>query len=139
MLNINYGRNKELMDKCRRLEEYSNFINRVRSHAAHTKDLSTAVNLAIDECIQKGILKDILSQQRAEVHDMVLTTFDKELYEKGLKQDAYMDGVEDGKNQHLKELIQKKLARGKSIEVIADELEESIDTIQNLITQISES
>lgn len=84
------------------------------------------------------------------VLSMILTTFNQELYENGLKKDAYMDGVEagisegkaigmaEGLNQQLLNLIQKKLAKGKSIEAIADELEESVDTIQDLISQLSD-
>lgn len=146
MLNINYGRNKELMEKCHRLEEYSIFVDRVRHHTANRNDLSSAIHAAIDECIQKDILKDILTQSKAEVHDMVLTTFNRELYENELKEDAYMEGlaegkiagiaegkaagIVEGKHQQLDELIQKKLAKGKSIETIADELEESVEFIK---------
>ncbi len=87
---------------------------------------------------------------------MILTTFDKELYENGLKEDAYKEGFNEGQSvgfndgfndgfnngeasgsqKKLTELIQKKLAKGKSIEKIAEELEETPDTIQIIISQI---
>ena len=38
---------------------------------------------------------DILSKQRSEVYDMLLTEFDEERYERTLRQDAYEDGRED--------------------------------------------
>lgn len=140
MLNINYGRNKELLDKCRRLKDYSIFVDCVRSFSLQTKDLSLAINQAIDKCILEDVLKDILMQQRAEVHDVVLTTFNKELYESDLKKDAYMDGkaegIAEGLNQQLINLIQKKLSKGKSIETIADELEETPDVIEKFISQM---
>ena len=63
---------------------------------------------------------------------MVLYSFDKELYEKDLKQIAY----EEGEQNKLLELVQKKLNKGKSVEVIAEELEESIHNIQDIITKI---
>ena len=36
---------------------------------------------AIDESIEEGILVDILKEQKAEVVELVLTTFYQELYE----------------------------------------------------------
>lgn len=133
MLNINYGRNRELMEKCRRLEEYAIFIDRVRI-LVYTKNysLEEAINTAIDKCISENILKDILIKQRSEVLGVLLTTFNKELYEQGLKDDAY----NAGKNSKLLELIQKKLTKGKSVETIAEELEETPETIQELISRL---
>ena len=66
MLNINYGQNRELMEKCRRLEEYAFFVATVRKYAADKElTLTKAITLAIDECIEKGILSDILTEQCA--------------------------------------------------------------------------
>ncbi len=49
------------------------------------------------------------------------------------------DFVEErGVNKKLQELINKKLQKGQSIEVIADALEESVETIQNLINEMEE-
>ena len=44
-------------------------------------------------------------------------------------------GREQGKVQTLKDMALKKLAKGKSIPQIAEECEESIETIQFLITE----
>lgn len=98
MLNINYGRNHELMQKCRRLEEYAIFVSTVREHAAKDpKNLSKAIERAVDECIEEGILVDILTSQKAEVLELALTTFDRELYEQGLREEGELRGIELGK------------------------------------------
>ncbi len=47
-------------------------------------------------------------------------------------------GMEKGENKHLIELICKKLAKGKSVEVIADEVEESADRVQEICNVIGE-
>ena len=44
-----------------------------------------------------------------------------------------MVGMEEGRIELLKQLIQRKLSKGKSIDEIAEELEESVTVIQNLI------
>jgi hypothetical protein len=106
MLNINYGHNRELMQKCRRLEEYALFVSKVREHATNTpKNLSEAIERAVDECIEEGILADILSSQKAEVLELALTTFDRELYEQGLREEGELIGVARGEGKKLLESV----------------------------------
>ena len=123
------------------MEEYALFIATVRKYAADEKlTLGDAITLAIDECIEKGILLDILTEERAEVFMYILESFDKELYERDLKADAYEDGVRagirEGENNKLVSQIKIKLEKGKNVEQIADELEESVENIQNLVLQL---
>ena len=140
LLNINYGRNHELMEKCRRLEEYAIFVATVREHKKEDVSLLDAITMAIDECIEKGIRVDILTTQRNEVLEVVLTTFNKELYEKNLKQDAYEDGKQEGisigEYNKLKELVIKKFQKGQSAEKIAEDLEESLEVIERIISEL---
>ena len=142
LLNINYGRNRKLMEKCRRLEEYSIFVATVRKHKKENVSLVDAITRAIDECIEKGILVDILTKQRSEVLEVLLTTFNQELYEKNLKQDAYEDGILQGismgEYNKLKELVFKKLQKGQSIEEIANVLEENVEVIEKIINETVE-
>ena len=94
-ININYGYNQKLLDTCKRLHDYSYFINEIRANITEGLILSEAISQAMDTCIRKEILVDILSKQRSEVYDMLLTEFDEERYERTLRQDAYEDGRED--------------------------------------------
>lgn len=103
LLNINYGRNREIMEKCRRLEEYAIFVAKVRFYRAKGESQRQAIDHAIEECINGGVLVDILTKQRSEVMEVVLSTFNKELYEKNLKADAYEEGMIEGGRLKLKE------------------------------------
>lgn len=133
MLNINYGHNKELMEKCRKLEEYAIFVAKLREYAKeYPNRLDMAITKAIDDCIAEGILKDFLTKSKSEVLEMVLYSFDKELYEKDLKQIAY----EDGERNKLISIVRKKLAKGQSAEQIAEALEENVGTIQDIIAEL---
>ena len=93
MLNINYGHNKALLEKCRRLEEYSLFVTTVRGHLKQGLELKTAVSTAVDECINRNILEDILTEQKSEVIQMVLETFNKEAYEKDIREEGREEGI----------------------------------------------
>ena len=82
MLNINYGHNKELMEKCQRLREYAVFVETVRQELSTGTDFDQSVANAVDICINGNILKDILTDQKAEVIQMILETYDEELHNK---------------------------------------------------------
>ena len=57
----------------------------------------------------------------------------------GIEERALEAGRKEGKKELLRQQIEKKLAKGKSIEVIADELEEEVASIQQIIDEIKES
>ena len=77
VLNINYGKNKKLMESCRSLMEYSYFVQKVKDYSQkHERDI--AIELAVDECVKENILKEILIKNRSEVVDMLLTEYDEE-------------------------------------------------------------
>lgn len=62
--NINKGRNAKLLEKCPVLNEYMIFVDYVREfHAAEGYDnLETAINQAINKCIEENVLKELLKQ-----------------------------------------------------------------------------
>ena len=59
-----------------------------------------------------------------------------EKYEQGLEE-GLTKGIEQGYDERLYDLIRKKLEKGKSISQIADECEESEDTIRKIISEES--
>lgn len=65
-LNINVGHNKKLMEECRTLREYAQYVDKVRRYS-NEMELNTAVERAVRESIQEGILKEFLQNNRAEV------------------------------------------------------------------------
>ncbi len=133
MLNINYGHNKELMEKSQRLKEYAIFVDKLRKCAKEFPNrLEIAIAKTIDECIAENVLKDFLMEKKSEVLEMLDDLFDKELYENDLKQTAF----EKGEQNKLISQVQKKLAKGKSVEEIAEALEESVETIKSIIDVI---
>ena len=55
--------------------------------------------------------------------------------EEGIKE-GIEKGIEKGEKEKLKRQVSKKLAKGKSVETIAEELEDNIDTIWKIIIEI---
>ena len=94
-LNINEGHNKELMEQCQTLKEYAQYVHCVRKYAKEL-ELSEAIEHAVDECIQKGILSEFLRANKAEVISMSIFEYDKEEEERKLRKAEYEAGVADG-------------------------------------------
>ncbi len=94
--NINYGHNKDLMKRCRTLEEYSIFISRISDYIKEDVPLTDAIDTAVQDCIRDHILRDFLLKHRAEVVGMLLEEFDMEEYIRMERRDSYADGLEDG-------------------------------------------
>lgn len=103
-INLNKGFNKELLDKCRPLRDYTTFVNKVKELAVST-DFEQAIDNAVDYCIDNDVLKDYLIQNRAEVKDMCLTEFNEKVYEESIRS----EGFEQGVLQNLISLVKKGL------------------------------
>lgn len=154
MFNINRGHNQDLMEKCRRLWEYSEFIAEVNDNLAKGYSLKRAITTAMSNCIERGVLTDILLVNKAEVMGMLLTEYDEKKHMKAIRKEGYEDGLEDGiqkgieqgmeqgiekgLEQKLEELILKKLAKGKSIELIAEELEEDLEIVREIVKKFED-
>ena len=156
VLNVNEGHNQELMEHCQTLKEYAQYVAKVRKYTSLGElSLEEAVECAVEECIKEGILAEFLIQNRAEVISMSIFEYNKDEEEKKLRkaefeagreagieegrmagiEEGRMAGLEEGRMELLKQQIQRKLSKGKSIDEIAEELEESVTVIQNLISE----
>ena len=165
ILNVNDGHSSDLMEHCRTLKEYAQYVARVRKYAAKQDvSLEEAVTRAVDECIEEGILAEFLLKNKTEVIKVSIYEYDKEFEEKKLRKAEYeagrqdgieigrqdgleigrqdgieigrQDGIEIGKRILLEKIIKKKLKKGKSTEQIADELEEDINIIQKVVEKL---
>lgn len=103
MLNINLGRNQELMERCRTLKEYAQFVDRVRRMIAETGALESAVDCAVEDCIRDGILENFLSSHRAEVLDVILTDYNEQEYIAMEREEAWDEGRAEGLTEGLSE------------------------------------
>ena len=103
MLNINFGKNQELLERCRVLKEYAIFIDRCKSYIKTYASVAEAINKAVDECISENVLKEFLIAHRGEVLEVLLTEFDEEKYTKAIKQEGYETGFSEGRETGFSE------------------------------------
>ena len=100
-LNINQGYNEELMERCRTLREYSEFVARIRRYAAGETAIEEAVDRAVTECIAEGILADFLRSQRAEVVAVSIFEYNEEEELKKFGRAEYRSGEIKGKAESV--------------------------------------
>ena len=97
--NINFGKNKELLERCRVLKEYMIFVDYVRKYHEEQgyDELEKAINKAIDRCIEEGVLANFLMENRAEVVKVTQLdyTFDRQITLE--RKDAREEGKKEGK------------------------------------------
>lgn len=150
--NINFGKNVELLDKCPFLKEYMTFVDYVRMFYREYdyENLERAIDRAIDRCIQEEILKDFFLGRRAEVLKMMQLdyTFDRQItleredarleghaegHAEGIAEgraEGIAEGRAEGEMRKLIKQVCRKLAKGKTLETIAEELEETADGLK---------
>ena len=112
MLNINRGHNLEIMEKCRRLWEYSEFIAEVNDNLAKGYSLKRAITTAMSNCIERGVLADILLVNQAEVMGMLLTEYDEKKHMKAIRKEGYEDGLQDGILQGIEQGVEQGIGKG---------------------------
>ena len=109
MLNINLGKNSEIMNKCQTLLEYMQYVEKVRKYTS-IMDISQAVEKAVNESIKEGILTDFLLKNKAEAVQMSIFEYDEEKEMKLIRRDereigreqGLREGMEKGINQSIK-------------------------------------
>ena len=161
VININTGNNNSLISKCKVLKGYVILTTRMREYISKysSKDFSEeeAVKMAVDECINEDVLREFLLENKAEVVKMFLTEYN----EKQTLENTYNDGVEVGKEKGIEigkaqgiemgkvqgiefgerkklvEMVYKKIKKGKTVEEIADDLEENIEVVKQIYGNIN--
>ena len=77
MLNVNFGRNKAIMQACKPLEEYAWVINRIRETQKKYKEVVEAVDEVVESIPNDFVIRDLLIRNRAEVYGMLDTEYNE--------------------------------------------------------------
>ena len=105
MLNINYGKNRALMDACKPLDEYSWFVKKVRDLKEEFDDLGKAVDQAIDDMPDDFLIKGFVMAHKAEVRNVFLTEYDEAKAIADWKQ----DGVDETNQRVAADMLKENL------------------------------
>ena len=138
MLNINGTHNQNLKEACRTLKEYAIYTDKIRKYT-EKMSLEDAVELAICECIEEGILKEFLEKHRAEAKAMSIFEYDQEKHIRMEREEAWEEGRREGRESGLREgeentkRIFKLAQAGKTPKEIAEICEVSVEKVQHIL------
>jgi predicted transposase/invertase (TIGR01784 family) len=130
VININVDKENPILQHCKILNEYSEFIEQVKFNIDHK--IPDPFTNAIKQSSKNGFLSDYLQRKSTEVQNMLLMEYDyatdievqrEEAFEKGLSQGEHRKAIETAKNF---------LDMGISIEQIAQGTGLSIEEIKSL-------
>ena len=117
MININCGRNTEILEKSQVLRTFSIYNEKVRCYTKSMKK-EDAVARSIEECIEEGLMSDFFINRKLEVENVILTEFNEEGYAEMLR--------EEGRE----EVIAQEQAKTEAERKRADEAEAEITRLQ---------
>ena len=132
VFNINFGKNKKLLDTCQKLKEYAQYVDRIRRYAKEMPP-KEAIERAITECIKEGILSDFLKKNRAEALEMNWYEYNEELHLKSERQIAYEEGIEHGMEQGDIKYILRMHKNGYPLSKIAQIADKTLEEVRAVI------
>ena len=145
--NINDGHNKDLMNKCKILQEYATMVAKIREFQQKGLDLDLSIEEAIEYCLTHEVLKEFLLEHKSEVTDMLKMEYDEaktlESYlEKGQEigeERGKIIGEAIGAMKTKVSLICRKLIKGMSQSDIAELLEEDASYVKKICDAIGDN
>ena len=91
MVNLNDGKNEDLLNNCRPLKDYMTLINEIRKNSK-TMNFENAVDAAVTYCIEHDVLRTFLLKHRAEVKDVCITEYDEKTFVDGIRAEGRAEG-----------------------------------------------
>ena len=139
IINVNYEKGAELLERCRTLNEYSRFVYMIREKARTMKP-QQAVEKTIDECVREGMLKDFLKKNGGGIMSILCHELTREECEAIRENDGYLRGLEEGEARGLSEgkaEERKTIARnlksaGIPIDIIAENTGLTVEEVEQL-------
>ena len=138
VININYNKANGLLERCKPLQEYTQFVEAVRRHIR--LDAENGFRNAIKECIQNDILRNYLERKSREVMNMLIAEYDydtdvavqrEESLQQGIAQ-GVQQGFADGSRQKALETEKNFKRLGFDIAKIAEGTGLSVEEIERL-------
>lgn len=131
MININYGKNGELMSACRPLKEYAWLIDRIRNGQAKL-GIEEAIDQAIRDMPENFVTRQFLVGHKAEVKDMCITEYN----EAETLQMIREEGREEGCFEMARRTAVNMIKAGEPIDKIAVFLEFPPETILSWVGKL---
>jgi len=117
VININPGKNPEMMSKAKVLTGYTTLVEKVRENQGLGMTLRNAIHKAIDDCIRDGILDEFLKKKRYEVEKTMNLDFTFKRQLELTAEEEYAAGFEAGIQQEKEraDALEEEIAKLKKV------------------------
>ena len=136
-LNVNHGKNKQLLEACKSLQDYALYVKLVRDNRKKAFSTEKSVKLAIDESIRLNLLDGFFKSHKAEILGMCLTEFDQEKYDRVRRKEGYEKGLVKGELKAKIETAKTAFSMGLSVEQIVTLTSLPLDEVSKLQPAVS--
>ena len=131
--NVNEGKSEELLKRCKYLNNYCVFINRVRNNLATGKSIREAIVEAVRYCKSQNMMKEYLESKEWELADMIDFEFDineaKEVWKEEAEAKGRAEGIAQGMEKGMAQGMEKGIAQG--------ETRERINNLRNIMQALN--
>ncbi len=110
-ININLRHNEKLLELCPVLKDYVLFVDEAERQLS--KDREKGLEIAIDNCIRKGILAEYLMENRRGIMGLFLGEYDQNIALEVAREESYDRGVMEGRQEGILEGRQEGRQEGK--------------------------
>ena len=112
LVNINKGHNEPLLAKCKPLNDYATYIEKIKENIKQGMNKKEAVDEAMEYAIKNNMLNGFFQNQKLEVMNMSLTEFNQEEYDRNRYDEGKEAGIREGKETGM---LQKALETAKKL------------------------
>ena len=120
VLNINEGKNKNIVQHCSLLAQYSAFIAKVREYQKDGSSLQDAIKNAVIFCRDHDILKEFIEQHSTEVMNMLMTEWN------------WDDAKEVWQEEEREKIARNAFAEGSTVDYVQRITGLDLETLKNI-------
>ena len=111
---MNYEKGAEILERCKTLREYSEFIHLIREKQSNGYDLKSAIEESIKECMENDVLREFLKGNGGDVVSFLFEELTRAECEAIREEDGYVRGLAEGERKGLAKGKAQGIAQGKA-------------------------
>lgn len=105
IINLRYNESNQIFSKSRTLAGYSQLLSLIKESVKSGMHLKDAIDLAVKQCIDNGLIADFLLENSQEVGNMLFEEITSEQFAEIRANEAFHDGLTRGLEQGLEQGI----------------------------------
>ena len=137
VLNINWGNNIKLMEKCKPLSDYSKIVSDVRELVKQGCSMEEAIEISLRTLPEDSEVRKLIEENKAGVVDMFLTEYDEQGVNNVYREEGIVigreKGIEIGREEKGAEVARKLMKAGVDLNIISQSTDIPIEELKKML------